>query len=197
MLSSFQLFISTPLVREKLYKGFPRINTYSSFLGLDVSEIKLMFLLSNNLSNKSMFFALLLLLEKMTLTTFSFVITKKSIANFNIKKQLKIGAVYTLTHEKKNQFVRLFTAYSLKKIDVHSFFYFSEGIRFSFNKQVIALGLQRILFNLLISVNAKDYDLFAPLFENMVYGVHIYFYTNFRNFFINRLLLSQYNILVA
>jgi hypothetical protein len=196
MFSPFQSFVTTSIIREKLYKGFSYVSSRSSLLHLDISDVKLMFLLSNNLNNKTIFFALLLLLEKVSLTTFSFVITKKSIANFNIKKQLKLGAVYTLTNEKKNQFLRLFMAYSLKKIDLHSFFYSNDSIRYSFSKQMLALGLQRILFNLLISINSRDYELFAPLFENMVYGVHIYFYTNFRNFFINRLLLSQYNILV-
>jgi hypothetical protein len=194
MFNSFQSFITSPLIREKIYKGF---NKFSLNGSVAISEVKLMFLLTNNINNKSIFFALLLLLEKLTLSTFSFVITKKSIANFNIKKHLKLGAIYTLTHDQKDQFLRLFTPYSLKKMDSNVFFHSVNYIRCSSNSSVLALGLQKILFNLLLSVNHQDYELFAPLFENMVYGVHIYFYTHFRNFFINRLLLSQYSILIS
>jgi ribosomal protein L5 len=196
MFLSFQSFVTTPLIREKIYKGIFTGMLSSRFNNLNVTEIKLMFLLSNNLSNKSLFFALLLILEKIALGTFSFVFTKKSIANFNIKKQLKLGAIYTLTNESKDQFLRTFVAYSLKKIDTNLIFYSSNSISYSFTKNNLAFGLQKILFNFLFSINHKDYELFAPFFENMVYGVHIYFYTHFRNFFLNRLILSQYNLIL-
>lgn len=196
MFLSFQSFVTTSLIREKIYKGFCTAMLSSRFTNLNVTEIKLMFLLSNNLNNKSLFFALLLILEKITLGTFSFVFTKKSIANFNIKKQLKLGAIYTITNEFKDQFLRTFSAYSLKKIDTNLIFYSNNFISYSFTKNNLAFGLQKVLFNFLFSINHKDYELFAPLFENMVYGVHIYFYTSFRNFFLNRLILSQYNLIL-
>lgn len=197
MLSSFYLNILSPVLREKLYKGFEKVPATYIFNGLCIKEIKIMFLFSNTLSNKSIFFAFLLLLEKITLCTFSFIITKKSIANFNIKKQLKLGAIFTLTDIQKNQFLRLFMSYSLGKLDANTFFYSTNFIKYSFAKEYLSFGLQKILFNLLISLNNRDYELFAPLFENMVYGVHIYFYTSFRNFFINRLILSQYNLIIS
>jgi len=193
MFSSFQSFVTGSVVREKLYKGFHKISLSKA---LDICEIKVMFLLTNSLNNKSIFFALLLLLEKITLSSFSFVITKKSIANFNIKKQLKLGALYTITGAKKDQFLRLFIPYSLKKLDSNIFFHSFNYIKYSCGEHIIAFGIQKILFNVLFSINQADYELFAPLFENMVYGVHIYFYTHFRNFFINRLLISQYGILI-
>lgn len=185
------------LIREKIYRGLFTIPMSTSLLGYNVTQVKLMFLLSNNLSNKPIFFALLLLLEKLTLSTFTFVFTRKSIANFNIKKKLKFGAVFTMTELQKDQFLRIFMSYSLQKLDPSIFFHSRDFIRYSFTKESLSFGLQKVLFNLLISLNSRDYELFAPLFESMVYGVHIYFYTNFRNFFMNRLLLSQYNILIS
>ncbi len=206
MLNLFQLSLTSGVLREKIYKGLPSIVSISntnfasiSSSSLDISNIRVMFLLSNNALNKSIFFALLLLLEKITLGTFCFVFTKKAIANFNIKKQLKLGAIYTLTNKYKDQFIRMFSVYSLKKLDNNFIFFDTNNryIKYSFNKQTFGLGLQQVLFNVLFTLNNSDYELFAPLFENMVYGVHIYFYTHFRNYFINRLILSQYGIMIG
>jgi hypothetical protein len=194
------------IIREKVYKGLPSIspilisNSYNlSLSSLDINTVRIIFLLSNSAINKSIFFALLLLLEKITLNTFRFITTKKAIANFNIKKQLSFGAIYTLTNKYKDQFIRMFSNYSLKKLENNIIFFDTNNtyVKYAFNKKTLGFGLQQVLFNILFTLNSTDYDLFAPLFENMVYGVHIYFYTHFRNYFINRLILSQYNIVIG
>lgn len=199
MINYFQLFNTSNLIREKLYKGLHNFSLQNYMHRLDINEIKIMFLLSNNILNKPVFYALLLILEKITLTNFTFIFTKKAIANFNIKKQLKLGAVYTLRNTMKDQFIRLFTSYSLYKIYSAPIFINknTNQIRLSYHKDNIAFGLQKILFNVLFSSNIRDFELFSSIFENMIYGVHIYIYTYFRNYFINKLILSQYNILVV
>jgi hypothetical protein len=93
----------------------------------------------------------------------------------------------------------MFSTYSLKKLD-NSFIFFDTNntyMKYTFTKKTLGFGLQQVLFNILFTLNTTDYELFAPLFENMVYGVHIYFYTNFRNYFLNRLILSQYGIIIG
>lgn len=198
MFYNYANLINGSHLREKLYKGLETLSFKDSYNCWSINEIKLMFLLSNTLINKSIFLALLVLLEKVTLTNFSFVLSKKTIANFNIKKKLKIGAIFTIRGFEKDQFLRTFKLYSLHKIHNSPVFYSKENKNFkiSLSNQNISLGIQQILFLGGISINNPDYILIYSLFENLSYGLHIYFYSMFRNFYLNRLILSQYGITI-
>jgi ribosomal protein L5 len=198
MLYNYTNLVNGSHFREKLYKGLKSLNLISSYNSWGISEIKLMFLLSNTIINKSIFLALLILIEKITLTNFSFVLSKKTIANFNVKKKLKVGAVFTIRGFEKEQFLRLFKSYSLHKINNSPVFYNKESKNFkiSLSNHTISLGIQQILFLGGISLNNPDYALMSSLFENLSYGLHIYFYSMFRNFYLNRLIMSQYGITI-
>jgi ribosomal protein L5 len=199
MLYNYSNLVYSSCFREKLYSGLSHFNSKNSLLSCwSVHEVKLVFLLSNLSINKTIFTALLLLLEKLTLNTFSFIISHKTIATFNIKKNLRIGAVFTLRNFRKDQFLKSFINYSIKKLNKHSIFYkrVNGSLKVSFESDLVSFGLQKVLFNHLISFNNEDYQLLSPLFENMTYGVNIYFFSFFRNYFINRLILSQYGITI-
>lgn len=198
MFFNYSNFILNSSVREKLYKALTYVQGEDSMLTCwSIQEVKILFLLSNSLSNKYIFFSLLLLLEKLTLNNFSFVLSKNTIANFNVKKNLKVGALVTMRSFNKDQFLKLFFNYSLKKLG-NQVIYYNRGLKcFNMNASLMAFGLQKVLFQGPISLNRQDYDLFSVFFENMVYGINIYFFSFFRNYFINRLILSQYGIIVV
>lgn len=196
----FQYFVTNSIIREKLYKSFLINKRIRQHFNLNINEIRIVFLLNNNILNKPIFFCLLLILEKITLNQFTFILSKQSIAQFNIKKCIKFGACYTIRGILKDQFLRVLTSYSLKKVDTSSMFISTykneDALRFQFAFSNLSIGFTRILFNFLFSINGRDYDIFAPIFEDMVYGFYFIVYSSYRNYFLNRLLLSQYNIVI-
>jgi hypothetical protein len=45
-------------------------------------------------------------------------------------------------------------------------------------------------------LSRRDYELFFPVFEKITAGIYIHLYSNYRNFLINRLILSQYGLMI-
>lgn len=214
MLYDINSLLRSTNIKEKIYKGIKIIyfnskpRQYKYYFNID--SININFLFKNMYWHRLLFYACLILLEKLTLSRFKFLKIKKSVTNFNTREGLITGASYWLRNYKKDRFIHIFTNYFFKKLNYNFIltpkehhinniikyknYYEIPEMELYFNRNAINIGFRKFLFNSIFSSNDIDYEFFLPIYQQYMSGMNINLYFNYRSLLVNRLILSHHNI---
>lgn len=178
---------------EKLYHIVnANQNTY-----FDITKVILTFTLKNTAANKVIFFSNMILLEKIIGQKLCFVRSSEQNQNFNIRKGTKLGCILTLRGDRLHRFLLLFFTYSVRKLNLFYKLAYNKSTLNKLSNKLYATynySLKKILFFLTIS-NSIDWDNFSYIYDEVIYGLDISFFTKYNNNpYINRLILSHYGL---
>lgn len=177
---------------EKLYSLLKVKNNFN----LDISKVILTFTLKNTPSHKIIYLSHMVLLEKIVGQKLCFVKSTEHNQNFNIRKGTKFGCKLTLRGDKLHRFLLLFFTYSLRKLNMFYKLSYNKAVLNKIHKKLYSnynYSLKKILFFLTIS-STTDWDNFSYVYDEVVYGIDLTFFTKYKNPYINRLILSHYGL---
>jgi len=178
---------------EKLYT-LVNVNYNKRF---DVSKVILSFTLKNVPSNKIIFFSNMILLEKIIGQKLCFVKSREHNQNFNIRKGTKLGCKLTLREDQLHRLLLLFFTYSIRKLNLFYKLAYTKTTLAKLNNKVYShyyYSLKKILFFLTVCTTI-DWDHFSYVYDEVIYGLDIAFFTNYNNNpYITRLILSHYGL---
>lgn len=166
---------------------------------ISLRKIVITFLLKNTVSNRDLFLCNQLLLERLLFQRGKFMTAKKNIPSFNVKKQTRFGYQFILRNSNLHFFLVNLIVYSINRVFLVGLIcsgknykkhgYYNQIVRY----RLISVVLKKLLFFGLFNT-ISDWEDYSYIYDELIYGINLSFFTDYSNVYINRIITSQYGI---